>query len=94
MAGTIKISPDEMRQVSTEFKNAGQQTEQLKSQLKNRVSAMDANWDGMAADKFYQDYTQYETEIQKAIELLNTIGERLNQIAQTLEQADQAAAGR
>ena len=91
--GRIKISPDQVRGVAGQFRNKSQESGSMAQQLTSAVKGMEAEWEGMAAQRFYGDFSQWQQQMNKYVELLNGIATELDRIANTIEQTDQQLAG-
>lgn len=94
MAGRIKISPDQVRGVAQQFRGKSQESGQMAQQLTSAVKGMEAEWEGMAAQRFYGDFTQWQQTMNKYVELLSGIASELDRIASTIEQTDAQLAGK
>lgn len=84
----IKITPEQVRQVSSQFKTASDQSRQMVSQLQSTISGMQPEWEGMTQQRFYQEFEQWKTSMNQFVVLLNNIGSQLDQIAGRFESAD------
>lgn len=91
---SIKISPDQVRSVAGQFQSKSQETGTMVQQLQTAVNSMQSEWQGMASQRFYNDYTQWNQQMQKYVQVLADIGNELTRIANTLEQTDQQLAGK
>ena len=85
----IKITPDQVRQVGSQFKQASQQSQEMVSRLQNTMNGMEPEWEGLTKQRFYQEFQQWRTSMNQFVELLNGIGQQLDAIATRFEQADQ-----
>ena len=86
----IKITPDQVRQVGNQFKQASQQSNDMVSKLQSTMSGMEGEWEGLTKQRFYQEFQQWRTSMNQFVELLNGIGQQLDAIAARFEAADQA----
>ena len=86
----IKITPDQDRQVGSQFKQASQQSQEMVSRLQNTMNGMEPEWEGLTKERFYQEYEQWRNSMNQFVELLNGIGQQLDAIAARFEAADQA----
>ena len=86
----IKITPDQVRQVGNQFKQASQQSNEMVSRLQNTMNSMEPEWEGLTKERFYQEFQQWRTSMNQFVELLNGIGQQLDAIAARFEAADQA----
>ncbi len=92
MAKRITISPDQVRSVASQFKAKGNESDGMVQQLSSAVKSLEAQWEGMAAQKFKGDFEQWMVNMKKYAALLNDIGLHLDKIANTLETTDQQLA--
>ena len=86
----IKVTPEQVRQVSGEFKRASGDSQQLVSRLQQAVNNLQPDWEGMTQQKFYSDFQQWQTSMRNFVELLNSISQQLDAIAARFEAADKA----
>jgi len=92
MSPTIKISPEEVRQVAKKFETASAQSNEVVSNLRSTMSNLQPNWEGLASQRFYQEYEQWNTSMKGYVDLLNRIGQELRTIATVIEEADRKLA--
>ena len=85
----IKITPEQVRQVASQFAQAGNQSQEMVSRLTNAVNSMQPEWEGMTSQRFYSDFQQWSSQMSRFVELLNSINHQLNQIADRFAAADQ-----
>lgn len=86
----IRITPEQVRQVSTQFKQASSQSEQMVGQLQNTINSLQGEWEGMTKERFYGEFQQWATSMRQFVQLLSQIGQQLDAIAARFEAADQA----
>jgi WXG100 family type VII secretion target len=79
-----------VRQVSAQFKQASQQSSEMVTRLQQTVSNMQSEWEGMTQQRFFQEFTQWQTSMRQFVELLNGIGTQLDAIAQKFETVDRS----
>lgn len=94
MAGTIKITPQELRDASTYL---GQRLDAINIQtndLKKKLDQISTNWEGAAQSAFISDFSENMWPVlsRHLPELINGIQTQLTETAQTLEDTDQAIA--
>ena len=85
----IRISPDQVRQVGSQFKQSSQQSQEMVTRLQNTINNIMPEWEGLTQQRFYQDFQQWQTSMTQFVELLNGIGQQLDAIAARFEAADQ-----
>jgi len=89
MARIIKITPDQVRQVGSQFKQASQQSQDMVNRLQNTINGMEQEWEGLTKERFYEEFRQWRTSMTQFVDLLNNIGQQLDAIAARFEAADQ-----
>lgn len=85
----IKIPPEQVRQVASQFAQAASQSQEMVSRLNSAVSSLQPEWEGMTSQRFYSDFQQWSSQMTRFVELLNSINTQLNQIADRFVTADQ-----
>jgi WXG100 family type VII secretion target len=85
----IKVTPEQVRQVASQFKQASGDSQQMVNRLSQTVNGLQPDWEGMTKERFYQDFQQWSTSMRQFVELLNNIGQQLDAIAARFAQADQ-----
>ena len=88
MTERIKINPDQVRGVAGQFKNAGAESEALINRLQQTVNGMAPDWEGLTKERFYNDFQQWQAAMRQFVQLLNGIGQQLNDIATHFEAVD------
>ncbi|MBM4431433.1 MAG: WXG100 family type VII secretion target [Chloroflexi bacterium] len=85
----IKVSPEQVRQVAGQFKQASGQSQEMVNRLSQTVNSLQPDWEGMTKERFYGDFQQWSTSMRQFVELLNNIGTQLDAIAARFAAADQ-----
>jgi len=85
----IRISPEQVRQVGSQFKQSSQQSQEMVTRLQNTINGIMPEWEGLTRERFYQDFQQWQTSMRQFVDLLNSIGQQLDAIAARFEAADQ-----
>lgn len=85
----IRVSPDQIRQLSAQFKQSSQQSNQIMSNLQNTLNGMQGEWEGMTQQRFFQEFEQWKAAMTQYCQLLDTIGQQLDTYAARVEQNDQ-----
>jgi WXG100 family type VII secretion target len=85
----IRITPEQVRQVAGQFAQAASQSQDMVARLTNAVNSMQPEWEGMTSQRFYSDFQQWSQQMTRFVELLNSINQQLNQIADRFAAADQ-----
>jgi len=84
----ILITPEEIRKAAGDFKRESQTSQQMVSKLQSTMNAMDAQWEGMTSQKFYNEFRTWSTQMKSFVTMLDTIGNDLNKIATRFAEAD------
>lgn len=85
----IRITPEQVRQVASQFGQAASQSQEMVSRLTSAVNSMQPEWEGMTSQRFYSDFQQWSSQMTRFVEMLNGINTQLNQIADRFATADQ-----
>lgn len=56
MAGRILITPEQVDQVANQFKQSGEQSQQIVSSLTQSISGMEGQWEGMTKQRFFKSF--------------------------------------
>lgn len=86
----IRITPEQVRQVGNQFKQASAQSDQMVNQLRNTINSLQGDWEGMTKERFYGEFQQWATSMTQFVQLLNQIGQQLEAIAERFRGLDQA----
>lgn len=90
VAQRIRITPEQVRQAGNQFRQGSEETQNTLSKLRSTVNTLQSEWEGMTKERFYGEYTKWESSMSNFVELLQSIGQQLDTIATRFEQADQA----
>lgn len=85
----IRVSPDELDQVSQAFKNSSQELQQTMNQLNSRVNNLFSQWEGIAKNKFNKEYELSFKYIDSVTLILNNLSQELKEQSEAFRQADQ-----
>ena len=85
----ILVTPEEVRNVATQFKQKSQQSQEMVSSLESTIGNLQAQWEGMTSQRFYQQYAEWKGTMTQFVEMLNQIGLELDAIAERFAAADQ-----
>lgn len=89
MAGRILITPEQVDQVANQFKQSGEQSQQIVSSLTNAIQGMEGQWEGMAKQRFFQEFQEASKQMQSFVQTLNSISQELTAIANKFHTVDQ-----
>jgi len=85
----IKLTPDQIHQVATQFKQSSQQSQDMVSRLQTTMSSLQPDWEGLTQQRFYGEYQQWRTSMTQFVQMLDSIGKQLDAIADRFAAADQ-----
>lgn len=89
MSGRISISPEQVDTVANQFKQSGEQSQQLVASLTQAIQGMEGQWEGMAKQRFFQEFQEAGRQMQTFVQTLNTISQELTAIAQKFRAIDE-----
>lgn len=92
MANRILVTPAELRNVARQFQQGGDQTEQMTNRLTQALNGMQGQWDGMTKERFFQEFQNASNNMKQFVQMLESISQQLNSIADRFEQLDNAGA--
>ncbi|MGN6714063.1 WXG100 family type VII secretion target [Anaerocolumna jejuensis DSM 15929] len=96
MAGTIKITPEELRSAAGFLKDKLDAMTSEANQLKARIDTVTSNWEGAAQSAFVAEFTDKMWPVlsKNLPELITGIQGQLNATAKTMEDTDAAIASK
>jgi len=89
MAGQIRMTPDEARQKATQYRNEGNNLEQMIATLQRLTDSLMTEWEGQAAVKFNDQFTELKPSLNTMRTNIATVADQLDGAANGLEQLDQ-----
>jgi len=87
----ILITPDQVDDVARQFEQAAEESNNMVSRLQSTMGTLDAEWDGVAQQRFYQDWQQWHGDMLRYGELLQNIAQQLHAVAARFRAADEGA---
>lgn len=89
MAGTIKMTPQELRDGAQFLDQKKTEAIDILQQMNNKVVEVESNWEGAAQNSFMQTFNELYKQISTALpQTVEGIEQMLNGAAQTLEETD------
>jgi len=85
----IVVSPERLENVASTFDNRKSETEQILNTLRNTMQGLNAEWDGVAQEKFYTQWDAMLPKMNQFTELLGEIASELRRIAQVFRDTDE-----
>jgi WXG100 family type VII secretion target len=88
MAGTIKLTPEELRTSAVKYTEGSRGIDEILNSLTSEQAVISENWEGDAFQSFDEQFTELSPKIQEFAELLEDINEQLKKVAEIIEQTD------
>lgn len=85
----ILVSPERLESVASTFDNKKSETEQILSSLRSLMQNLNAEWDGVAQEKFYSQWDAMLPKMNQFTNLLGEISGELRRIAQVFRETDE-----
>ncbi|MFX3646275.1 MAG: WXG100 family type VII secretion target [Paenibacillus sp.] len=85
---TIKVNPEQLHHVSNQVDQARQQLEHIRSDLTRQIMFVQMMWMGATQERFYYEFEQSRTILDKALESMVGISKELKEIATRFENVD------
>jgi WXG100 family type VII secretion target len=92
MATGIKVTPEQLAQVSSQLRAGASQIDGTNSQLAANVAPLGSDWAGMAQQRFQDLWAQWQRSAQQLNESLNGISQLMSSASASYEQTEQAVA--
>lgn len=93
MAGQIRITPDQMRSRSGEYRAEAQKVQEVIAKMDSLLAALQSEWEGQSSQAYAQRFGELRPGFVKAQQLIEEIARSLDSTAQALESTDQQIAG-
>jgi len=85
----IVVAPERLEEVAGVFEQKRSDTEAMIQSLKSTMDTLDAEWDGVAQNKFYNEWNEMIPKMSQFTDLLQEIAGELRHIAQTFREVDE-----
>ncbi|WP_018664837.1 WXG100 family type VII secretion target [Heyndrickxia acidiproducens] len=89
MAGTIRMTPEELKAKAQRYGQSGQQIEQILRELTNLQNELRGEWEGRAFQGFDDQFNQLKPKVQNFAQLMHDIHTQLNKTADAVAQHDE-----
>jgi WXG100 family type VII secretion target len=84
----LTFSPDQARGVASSIKNKSNNAKTLFDQLDKEIKAVEGWWQGDSARAFIEEFNELKPSLDKLVEVVNSISQNLNKIADIKEQSE------
>ena len=85
----IVVSPARLEAVARTFDDKKAETENIINALRGTMDGLDAEWDGVAQNKFYTEWNEMIPKMNQFTSLLGEIASELRRIAQVFRETDE-----
>ncbi|TCP31203.1 WXG100 family type VII secretion target [Scopulibacillus darangshiensis] len=93
MAGQIRVTPEELRDMATRYNNESGNVEDLVGRLDTMKGQLQGMWEGASSDAFAAQYEELKPSFVKMANLLADISKQLGDTANIIEDTDNQIAG-
>ncbi|HWI51555.1 MAG TPA: WXG100 family type VII secretion target [Symbiobacteriaceae bacterium] len=88
MGVQIKITPEQVRGVASQFKTSSDQSQEMIGRLTSAINGMQNDWAGLTKEQFYQQFQEWQGRMREFVGVLDHINQQLVTIAARFEAAD------
>ncbi len=85
----IVVSPERLEAVARTFDAKRSEVENIVNTLRSTMNNLDAEWDGVAQNKFYSQWNEMIPKMTQFTSLLSEIDSELRRIAQVFRETDE-----
>lgn len=85
----IVVTPEELERAAGTFEAKKEETQEILSSLRVTMESLDAEWEGVAQAKFYDEWNQMFPKMTEFTTLLGQISTELQRIAQVFRETDE-----
>lgn len=85
----IRMDYGEMERVAGVFEQKAGEIDAVLSALRGRITQLNASWDGVAEQAFYQEWVSCDRKLSDTPRMLREIAVTLRRIAQEIRQAEE-----
>ena len=90
ISGNLRVTPETMLSISTQFGECNNQVKNLTNQMMNIATELGGSWSGEAAQVFYQKIKALEPDMQKLFNMIKEHADDLQTMAKAYQQAEKA----
>ncbi|MDM5154695.1 WXG100 family type VII secretion target [Bacillus sp. DX1.1] len=84
----IKITPEQLEQIASNFTNAASEAQQQINRLEGDINNLEGQWSGATQAKFRGNFNESKQAMQQYIPILQHISEELKKIANNFRNVD------
>lgn len=88
MANQIRVTPDQMRQRASEYRNQAETVHGVITKMDSLLQQLQGEWEGQASESYAARYQELKPSFVKAEDLIREIAQALDSVAKTVEAQD------
>ncbi len=92
MASQIRITPDQMRERASQYRQEAEKVGDVISQMDSLLGALQGEWEGSASESYAARYQELKPGFMEARELIDEIARALDSTARIVEETDSSIA--
>lgn len=92
MADIIRITKEEIEELSSHFADAGEELDERIRTLQTLVDDTSSGWEGAAYTAFQEKYEEIRAQLEQVVEMYHSIDEMLDQVVSTMQETDSSIA--
>jgi len=92
MAGQIRITPDDMREIARKYNSEAEEVSGVIDRMDGLFNNLQSEWEGQASQAYAQRYTELRPGFVSAKDLIVEIANALNSVATQLAETDSSIA--
>jgi WXG100 family type VII secretion target len=85
----IRVTPEQVRQVGGQFKQASSESQAMVNKLQQAMNQLEPEWEGLSRQRFYAEYQNWRNSMNQFVQLLDGVGRQLDDVARKFESVDQ-----
>lgn len=93
MAGQIRMTPDTMRVRAGEVRTQGESFQEVITRMGGIINELQTEWEGQASRAFAEQFYRLQPAFNEMRQLIDNVGQQLDQTANAVQQMDQDIAG-
>lgn len=92
MAGVIRLNPDEIRGMASQYLQKSSEVQTLTGELDKMAEHLLSIWEGTSSSAFNEQWHELRPSFVKMQELLADVNQQLNDIARVMQETDASIA--
>ena len=84
----LRVTPEQLRERATEYRNQSQAMEEITQKLDNLISKLESEWEGVSAERYHEQYADLLPSFVSMTELIADLASQLDKKASDYEAAD------